>query len=153
MPKKSRNMRTRAFGPPMWFSLFMVAMGYPDKPTDTDRANYRKHIVSIGNVMPCNICRDSFKSFIAEDVPLTDDVFDSRRNLVYFLMRLKNRVNRKLGEPELTKREFKEQYMYYDSFRAKSCKKTAVGCTKATKTNSKPMRVKIVSFVDDNART
>jgi hypothetical protein len=149
----NRNMRTNAFGPPMWFSLFMIAMGYPDKPTKTDRANYRRHIKSIGDVMPCVICRKSFKNFIkpSGDVPLNDKAFDSRKSLVYFLMRLKNRVNKKLNKPQLSQKEMDEHYKYFNSFRAKSCSPTATGCTIASNQKQTPMKTRIVAVVDKKA--
>lgn len=149
----NQNMRTNAFGAPMWFSLFMVAMGYPENPTKSDVIKYKRHVKSIGDVMPCSLCRKSFKEYTSAngDVPLTNDVFKDRKTFVYYLMKLKNRVNRKLGKPELSQSEMKNMYTYYNSFRAKSCSASSLGCTMAADQKITPMRTKIVTSVDRKA--
>jgi len=94
------------------------------------KREYRNYFVSLGDVLPCRHCRDSYKKFISNgDTALTDDVLKNRESLTRWFYRVHNAVNDKL--------EMKYSVTYedlvnrYESFRAK-CEKpksTDKGCT------------------------
>lgn len=141
--KKSNNMRTRAWGPPMWFSITCVLMGYPEKnPTNTQKRDYVKFLKSLGKVMPCNLCRDSYKKFLKE-LPLTQKVLRSRKNLVMWFFKIHNKVNQKLNTKQLTQSQMEKKYKYYNQFRAAGCSKTDTGCNKTFNKNPKRCKIKV----------
>ena len=149
--KKNPNMRTRAWGPPAWFLLIMVAMGYPSRnPTARQRREYRNFFISFGHIMPCNLCRTSYKKFLKE-TPLSSTVLNSRRNLVFWVFKIKNRVNKKLRLKQLGHSELLKKYKYYDSFRATACN-NKLGCTRAPGSNKRPKRIKIKAVSDKQAK-
>lgn len=152
MGKKNPNMRTRAWGPPAWFVLIMVAMGYPcTRPTSRQRAEYRRFFKSFGDVMPCSLCRDSYKLFLKE-IPMDNNVMSSRRNLVYWVFDIKNLVNEKLGCKQLQGPGYRTKYNEYDTYRATSCSKNKLGCTEASSGIRRPKRIKLVPVSDKKAK-
>lgn len=126
------GLLTKIWGPPMWESIFCVAFGYPTNPTEEDKIGYKKYFESLGCVLPCPFCRNSYCKFIEPngELELTDDVFISRDTLTYWVYKLRNRVNKKLGvDYGVSFEQVKEKY---NSYRAKcsplykdECKMTA----------------------------
>lgn len=155
MNQKNPNIRTAAFGPVLWASMFLIAMGFPEKnPTRNQKKKYREFFRLVGEVMPCSLCRDSYKQFTARGGPcyLSYKPFENRKALVYYLMKLKNEVNRKLGCKILDSKGMRKVYAHYDSFRAKSCKATELGCIKSARGKRySPMKLKVVKRFDSTA--
>lgn len=153
--KDNENMgiRTKAFGPPMWITMFLIIQGYPYKnPTKKNKKDYKKFFKSLGDVIPCSLCRTSYKKFITKDLPLTDKVLNNRKSLAMWGFELKNLVNKKIGCYQISKKEMKKKYVFYDSFRASKCHKNiSVGCTRAKNQNKIPKRTKILILNDFSA--
>jgi hypothetical protein len=150
--KENPNVRTRAFGPPTWCSMVLIAMGYPkSNPSSHKRALYRRYFKCIGEVLPCNICRTSYRRFLKE-CPLNARALSGRRNLVFWIFKIHNLVNQKLGCRILNKVQMEKKYKYYDKFRAQSCSKNMGGCTKAAKNIKQPKRIKLVTLNDKKAK-
>lgn len=148
---KNPNMRTKAWGPPLWFALTCIAMGYPAKdPTMKQKKEYKKFFLSLGQVMPCSLCRDSYIKFVAQ-LPLNSKVLHSRQNLVFWLFKIHNKVNRKLNCAELNQHQLERKYRYFDSFRAKTCSKNFGGCIRPLNGIREPKRTKVITFVDEEA--
>jgi len=147
LSKKSNNMRTRAWGQPMWYSMIFIAMGYPeDSPTYQQRTMYALFFNLLGELLPCNLCRDSYKLYIEEDP--VEQCLNSRRDLVFWIFKIHNKVNKKLQKKELSLKEFIKVYDFFDQFRAQNCKKTEMGCTKPLNRNTIPKRTYIVTEDD-----
>lgn len=92
------GLLTKIWGPNMWKSINCVAFGYPSKPTTEDKQNYKNFFESLGCVLPCPICRNSYCDFIKNgELKLTDNVFESRQTLTFWVWKLRKRVNKKLG--------------------------------------------------------
>lgn len=148
---KNPNLRTKAWGPPAWFYLTAVAMGYPEKnPTMTQKKHYKQFYVYAGKTLPCSLCRKSYHKFLRE-LPLTNRVLSGRKNLVNWLFTIHNKVNKKLNCKILKKKELTKKYKWYDNFRAVSCSPELGGCLKPVKGVKVPLRTKIVTFVDKKA--
>jgi hypothetical protein len=149
--KASRNLRTKAWGPVAWFAITCFLMGYPEKnPTTKDKKHYKSFLNNIGNVLPCNLCRDSYIKFIKE-LPITPKVLSSRKNLVYWFFKLHNKVNRKLKCKELNTTSMNDKYKFYDKFRAVKCGPELGGCMKAGENVRVPRRTKVVTIIDKHA--
>jgi hypothetical protein len=86
------------WGPPAWKTIHVFAMAYPTNPNLTDKQNYKKFFYSLGNVIPCSICREHYLNHL-ENIPITDDVLSSRLKLLYWTIDLHNAVNKLNGKP------------------------------------------------------
>jgi hypothetical protein len=147
----SRNLRTKAWGPVAWFAITCFLMGYPERnPTRKNKKQYRDFLQNIGNVLPCNLCRDSYYKFMKE-LPITDNVLSTRKKLVYWFFKIHNKVNRKLMCKQLSKKEMDKKYRFYDKFRSVKCSPDLGGCMKAGKNIKNPQRTKVVTFNDKKA--
>lgn len=125
----NNGLKTKIFGPPMWKSLHFTSMGYPEKNIPVSKQKkYKRFFTSVGDTLPCGLCRTSYKQFI-KDHPFDEKVMSSRKNLAFHLFKIHNLVNKKLGCKQLPKKDFMKMYNHYDSFRSKSgCRKSALGC-------------------------
>ena len=92
------NMFPKIWGPSMWTVLHLISFSYPKNPSTIDKINYKKFYDSIGHILPCNYCRDSYNKFILEgNTKLDDNVFESRDKLTKWLYYVHEAVNKKLG--------------------------------------------------------
>lgn len=136
---ENMGMATRFWGSPFWVSIHSVAMGYPVHPTKKQKKEYKIYFECLKNVLPCGLCRDSFKKFLKE-LPLDDNVLKNRKNLFMWTCKIHNKVNKKLNCAELTKNQMEKKYKFYDSFRA-SCSKDKLGCRNTIKKNNKKTKI------------
>ena len=145
------NMRTKSWGPPTWFAVTCFLMGYPKtNPTKTQRRIYKSFLKLLGEVLPCNLCRDSYRKYI-KDLPMTDRVMSSRRNLVMWFFKIHNKVNKKLNCKVLTQPQLNKKFQFYEKFRAVKCSKELGGCLKSAENIKVPKRTKVITFVDETA--
>ena len=93
MIKISKNK----WGPIFWYNIHIVALAYPDNPSNEDKQNYKEYYTSIQNILPCSYCRDHYKKNLLEN-PLTNDVLSSQTNLVKWTIDLHNVVNKQLNK-------------------------------------------------------
>lgn len=93
-------MDTKAWGPPLWDSLFFIAYGYgTNTSTDPNKdEQYIQFFQSLTNVLPCKYCRESLAGFIEQANPR--EYLRDGRGLVRFVYDLKNLVNQKLMKQE-----------------------------------------------------
>jgi hypothetical protein len=146
------NIRTGAFGPPTWHSMVLIAMGYPkNNPTKEQRRIYKQYFTIIGEVLPCNLCRTSYRKFIKQ-VPLSPIVLSSRKKLVFWIFKIHNLVNKKLGCKQLKRDKFEKKYKYFEQFRATNCSKNIGGCIKADPKVKLPRKIKIMVVPDRKAK-
>ena len=57
-------MDTKFWGPSGWKLLHYMTESYPDKPSETHKANMITFFNVLGEVLPCKYCRISFKEYI-----------------------------------------------------------------------------------------
>lgn len=94
-------MKPEIWGPATWTLLHSITLEYPESPTTEDKENIKNFINCFGKVLPCEKCRINFKSHI-EEIPLNDDVLNSRKNLIKWMIDVHNSVNKMNGKKELT---------------------------------------------------
>lgn len=135
-PDSNNGLITSIWGPHEWESFHCKTFGYPINPTEQQKKDYMQYFISLGNVLPCGLCRESYKQFITTGDPrapnrnvtiLNMDVMKSRETLTKWGMELHNAVNRKLGvDYGVT---YEELCYKYESYRAKCPKdKKEKGC-------------------------
>lgn len=97
MNNENNGLITSIWGPPIWDASFLIAFGFPLKPTEEQKINYMNHFINLGNVLPCKYCRQSFQEFLATTNKLTIDDLESRHTLIKWLFEMRNTINKKLG--------------------------------------------------------
>lgn len=126
---KNNGLITKLWGEPTWESLHSFTYGYPLEPSEEQKYWYKIHFTSLGYVLPCRYCRESYQKFITTgETALTDEVLQNRDTLTAWLKRVHNAVNNKL---EISYAIDKEDLdAKYESFRSKCGKpvKTEKGC-------------------------
>lgn len=80
------------WGPHGWKFIHFISLGYPRKPTDDDKNNYRNFFNIIPNILPCSICSNHFKENLIK-YPLTDDIMNDRIKLLNWSIDMHNEVN------------------------------------------------------------
>lgn len=147
-------MQTNVWGPVGWSFLHCVAHGFPESPrefdvetglpTGTTAARYKAFFLSLGHVLPCKYCRESYISYVHETPPLTE----SRASLTRWLWEIHNRVNAKLGV-EYDGADFNTVCAKYESFRAKCSDKSLLGCTTPDANRTKKRSRVIITSTSD----
>jgi len=122
---KNNGLITKIWGGPGWIFNHSVTFGYPLEPTEEQKLKYKNYFISLGDVLPCKYCRESYEKFIATgETALTNDVMENRVTLTKWFYRVHEAVNAKLEiDYGITYDDLTEKY---ESFRAK-CGKTTQG--------------------------
>jgi hypothetical protein len=101
----TKGMSTKHWGPAAWNFLFTSIMGtYPFKldlsiPEHVIiRHNFKQMLTGLKIIMPCIFCRNSFADFLKE-LPI-DNYLIGRIELMYWLYKMKDKVNNKLLNQE-----------------------------------------------------
>ena len=111
-------MNVNKWGPSGWIFLHTITFNYPEKPTKQDKKKYINFFNSVGDILPCKYCRDSYNIYI-KHIPIKYFI-DSREGLTYWLYNIHNLVNNKIFKDENI--TFLEVVKKYESFRS-TCKK------------------------------
>lgn len=93
------------WGRATWTLLNCVAMTYPDAPTAQQQKSYRRFLLSLKDVLPCSICRQSYKAWLGRNPPR----LETKTALLRWLIDTHNYVNKRLGKPVLTYRQAMKQ--------------------------------------------
>lgn len=156
-PNIDNGMMTKIWGPPGWLFLHCITFGYPY----IINMNKKEHVVrmhktrdffrNIGYVLPCKYCRNSYIEFMKE-IPI-EYFLKSRKDLTFWLYKMHNKVNNKLGVPDCNIPSFEEVQKRYEAFRAKCSKTTneerennrTKGCVKPADGTTKRCFLKVVN--------
>ena len=99
-------MDSKVWGPSAWTFLHSVTMAYPEVPSEQEKKNIEDFFVSLGNVIPCPICKEHFQQNII-NMPIKHN---SRNELTYWLFLFHNDVNKNLGKQEMNFDKFIVKY-------------------------------------------
>ena len=116
------NLKTSEWGPAGWRFLHFVAHGCPDQPTPEQAEMYIVFFTSLQHVLPCKLCRDSYRYFLS----IHPVRASTKVELCHWLWQMHNLVNQKLNVTYCDA-DFKQVYHRYELARA-SCSEN--GCTK-----------------------
>lgn len=122
--KSDMGFQTRTWSA-AWHFLHMVSLNYPVQPSAEIKSQYRQYFVSLGHVLPCKSCRESYaKVTRAGPLKLTRDVFKNRQTLSRWLYNVHNNVAKRTGsissisKPQIT---YPEMCRRYEKCRATIC--------------------------------
>lgn len=94
-------MLPEIWGRHAWNFIHLMTLGYPQKPTETEKMQYRNFFYSLIYVLPCKKCRVNLAKNINK-YPLTDTVLSSRNSFVKWGIDLHNAVNAHTGKETLS---------------------------------------------------
>ena len=124
---QNNGLITKIWGPAGWTFLHSTSFGYPLEPTDTQKKEYFNFYNSVGDILPCKYCRDSYKKFIKEGCTKLDDhALKNRGSLTRWMYNIHEAVNNKLGVTYGV--SYEDIQNKYESYRAKCPKTKAKGC-------------------------
>jgi len=139
----SYGFQTPVWGPPAWFFIHMVSFNYPVNPTPLQKRQYLQFFKSIGHILPCKHCRESYTKFIANGTTrLTLQTMKNRATVSRWLFKLHNAVNKRIcKKSDLNYRQVAE---FYEKFRAQCSNKKTHGCVIPEKGIKKRTVIKII---------
>ncbi len=91
------------WGPIFWMTIHIVALGYSENPSYSEKKAAKEFFESLQHLLPCPTCREHYIENLKER-PITP-FLDNRRDLFKWTVELHNAVNKKLGKPEVTEQE------------------------------------------------
>lgn len=86
------------WGPHAWATLHAVSFGYPNRPTEAQRAAAHDLLLAMGELLPCPTCRGHWKRLLDANPP-TEEVFDDAASFSRYVVDRHNDVNRSLNKP------------------------------------------------------
>lgn len=102
------HMPPEVWGPIFWATFHLTSMAYPDAPTYAEKRAAKEFFSSMVHLLPCPVCRGHFKEILSA-MPV-DSWLDDRRSLTEWVWMLHNRVNARLGKPEISQADFTQRY-------------------------------------------
>lgn len=107
------GMLTSSWGPAQWHVLHMMSFNYPVNPTIDDKRNYRNHILSLRNVLPCKYCRTNLTKNL-KVFPLTMEHMKNRDTFSRYVYELHEMVNKMLKKKSgLSYCDVRERYEHF----------------------------------------
>jgi FAD-linked sulfhydryl oxidase len=91
------NISPQAWGPKLWKSLHYIAFAYPEQPSDEQKRAALGLLQALGQLLPCEKCRQHYSAYLAEFPPNVD----SRTAFARYLNELHNKVNARLGKTSI----------------------------------------------------
>jgi hypothetical protein len=102
----SLGMSPDVWGPIFWTTMHIVTLGYSENPSDQEQKSAVEFFRSLIHMLPCPICRTHYSQFM-KDVPVEEHV-GSRRDLIFWLFELHNKINVQLGKQPIEFKKFIE---------------------------------------------
>lgn len=100
-------MEPKIWGKYFWTTLHVIALGYPDQPSETDKTNYKTFYTTFWKVIPCQKCADNYIRHLDELPPIEEHLTDSNA-LFKWTVDLHNVVNKELGKRTYSYKEANE---------------------------------------------
>jgi len=101
-------MEPSVWGKYFWTTIHMTAFGYPEKPTSTDKADYKQFFENFWKVLPCTKCSDNYLQHLKE-LPI-DPYLRNNETLFEWTVKLHNIVNKELGKMEVSLEDAKDKF-------------------------------------------
>ena len=91
------NIKPYLWGPVFWSTIYSFVAVYPERPDQKTIENVKNFFLSLRSLLPCEACRTSYNVYILEpDTNIQNNQnFSTRDNLIEFVYKLKNKVNKK----------------------------------------------------------
>jgi hypothetical protein len=98
----------KVWGEDAWRFMHVVALGYPDKPDENTKTNYKLFYDSFQHVLPCANCRQGYETIFKSN-PIR---LHSREDLFIWTVEVHNAVNRKLGHDVMSADWIRNTYVF-----------------------------------------
>jgi len=98
------------WGKSLWTSIHLIALAFPEAPSNIDRENYKRFYASLGAVLPCYKCQQNFERHWRE-LPIDAFLFD-RKSLFAWTVKFHNLVSAEIGKATWT---VDEAWKFYSS--------------------------------------
>ena len=92
MTNSDQIITPEIWGPHGWKFIHYVTLGYPEKPTPAQKEKYKAFLVLLKDVLPCSLCANHYGENLKKQ-PLTDEIMNSRENLIKWGIEIHNIVN------------------------------------------------------------
>lgn len=118
--QQKNGFTTACWGPAVWHHWHTIAQNYTPKK----QSAYQAFEASLGHLLPCRACREN----IGETLRAVRDpnTYKTRAHYVYFVYRVHDAINQRLGKASPP---FEEVVRKYETYRAQSCSSMEkVGC-------------------------
>ena len=93
-------MSSDIWGSPAWFFLHTITLNYPSYPTSIEKYNIIKFFNSLGNILPCSVCKEHYIIFL-QKYPI-EKFSNSKEQIFKWLVDLHNGVNKLLNKNTLS---------------------------------------------------
>jgi len=110
MNSKRINIDSNAWGPKGWYFIDTVVSSYPNKPSTEDIRVFKKFLISLKDILPCEKCRYHYSNFLDKN-PLDSDILSSRDSLVEWILKCHNNVRKIQNKSEITLDDFYDYYI------------------------------------------
>ena len=115
---------TSIWGPSVWHFLHTISFNYKMNPTEEEKNQYSEFLLSLGNVLPCRVCRQHFPENLVT-AKFKRSVMKNRHTFSRFIYRLHRVVNERHHKKKLPVKYYKLRDNY-ELFRAKCS--PGIGC-------------------------
>ena len=109
----SQNIKPSVWGPPGWKFMHYVSLGYPEKPSETDKQNYKAFYESLQYILPCHTCAQNYKENL-KTMPIVK-ALETRDSLIRWVIDIHNKVNNETKKPILEYQEALDLYLKQQS--------------------------------------
>ena len=107
------GMLTTIWGPCIWNFLHTMSFNYPVKPTNKEKHDYRKFVLSLEEILPCKKCRINLKHNLKK-MPLKMIDMKSRHTFSLYIYRLHELINIMLHKSSgLSYKDVQERYEHF----------------------------------------
>lgn len=97
------KMPPQVWGPFYWHTIHIVALGYSETPTYSQKKAAKDFFESLQYLLPCDVCRKHYTQHLAVS-PISPHL-DRRQDLLKWTIDLHNSVNESLGKPRMLETE------------------------------------------------
>lgn len=94
-------MNQNIWGKCTWVLIHSIAVNYPEHPSPSEKEKTINFFTSLGDVLPCQYCRQHYK----ENIKVRPINANSKMDLVWWTIDLHNRVNQATGKKVLSRKE------------------------------------------------
>ena len=101
-------LSSNVWGPHYWFVLQTIAMSYPEYPNDICKKKYYNFIQNLPIFIPNKKMGNAFSKLL-NDFPISP-YLSSRLSFMKWVHFMHNKINKKLGKPEINFYQGLEQY-------------------------------------------
>lgn len=109
------------WGKHMWSTIHFIALGFPQKPSEAQKSNFKTFFENLYNVLPCNTCSEHLQNTIKNDLPLYANNLSNNTELFKWTVELHNIVNKRLKKPLMSFKEAENMYYKRDMFQEAMC--------------------------------